>query len=110
MYRLLLVIKLMESRQLNKAFRVLYTYYNERELYKGDYLKTLLLIDKYINGLLTLNDLKRSINAFNSGKPSKFDCRFEDEGVLEDWMENNNYVGDIYWENEDVDGAKIEEI
>ena len=110
MYRLLLVIKLMESRQLNKAYRVLYNYYNERELYKGDYLRTLLLIDQYINGQLTINDLKRSINAFQNGKPSKFGCKFEDDGVLEDWMENNNYIGDIYWKYEDVDGTKIEEI
>lgn len=110
MYRLLLVINLMKSRQLNKAYRVLYNYYNERELYKGDYLKTLLLIDQYINGIITIDDLKRSINAFNNGKASKFACKFEDAGVLEDWMENNNHIGDIYWKYEDVDSTKIEEI
>lgn len=100
----------MESRQLNKAYRVLYNYYNERELYKGDYLRTLLLIDQYINGQLTIDDLKRSINAFHNCKPSKFNCKFEEQAVLEDWMENNKYVSSIYWKYEDIDSKKIEEI
>ena len=65
MYRLLLVIKFMEKGLLNKAYRVLYNYYGTTELYKGDYLKTLLLIDQYINGQIGLNDVKRSVNAFD---------------------------------------------
>ena len=95
MYRLLLVIKFMEKGLLNKAYRVLYNYYGTTELYKGDYLKTLLLIDQYINGQISLNDVKRSVNAFDGKKPSKFEVKYGDEGAMERYIDYNLRVADI---------------
>ena len=95
MYRLLLVIKFMEKGLLNKAYKVLYNYYGTTELYKGDYLKTLLLIDKYINGVIGFDDVIRSVNAFDGQEPSKFEVKFGDDGAKHQYLEYNKRVFDI---------------
>ena len=93
MNRLLLLIECLEKRQLNKAYRLLYNFYGEIEMYKHDYLKTLLLVDDYINNKIDLDDVKRSVNAFRGRKASKFEVRCADVGVRTQYY-NYNQVCD----------------
>lgn len=89
MNRLLLLIKCLEENKLNKAHRLLYNHYGDIELYKGDYLKTLLLIDDYINGIITLDDVKRSVNVFRGRVASKLSVRYSDEAKKDLYYEYN---------------------
>ena len=89
MNRLLVLVECLEKGQLNKAYRLLYNYYGQIELYKGDYLKTLLLVDEYINGIITLDDVKRSVNTFRGRVASKFAVKYADDGVKEEYYQYN---------------------
>lgn len=89
MNRLLLLIECLEKGQLNKAYRLLYNYYGSIELYKGDFLKTLLLVDQYLNGIITLDDVKRSVNVFRGRVASKFAVKYADEGTKNLYYEYN---------------------
>ena len=62
MNRLNLIIKFLNQGMLKSAYKVAYNYYGKSELYKGDILKTLLLIDDFNNKKINFTDLKRSIN------------------------------------------------
>lgn len=89
MNRLMLLIRCLEKGQLNKAYRLLYNYYGSIELYKGDYLKTLLLVDQYLNGIITLDDVKRSVNVFRGRTVSKFAVKIADDGAKDLYYEYN---------------------
>ena len=95
MNRLLLLIKCLEECKLNKAYRLLYNYYGDIELYKGDYLKTLLLIDDYVNHIITLDDVKRSVNVFRGRKASKFVVREADDGVKDIYYNYNIHADSL---------------
>lgn len=62
MNRIKLICKFLNQGMLKSAYKVTYNYYGKSELYKGDILKTLLLIDDFNNKKINFTDLKRSIN------------------------------------------------
>ena len=62
MNRIKLICKFLNQGMLKSAYKVAYNYYGKSELYKGDILKTLLLIDDFNNKKINFTDLKRSIN------------------------------------------------
>ena len=68
MNRLNLIIKFLNKSMLNSAYKVAYNYYGQSELYKGDILKTLLLIDDFNHQKASLKDIKRSIRVIEDDK------------------------------------------
>ena len=68
MNRIELICKFLSKGMLKQAYKVAYNYYGKSELYKGDILKTLLLIDDFNHQKASLKDIKRSIRVIEDDK------------------------------------------
>lgn len=68
MNRIRLICKFLNQGMLKQAYKVAYNYYGKSELYKGDILKTLLLIDDFNHQKASLKDIKRSIRVIEDDK------------------------------------------
>ena len=68
MNRIKLICKFLNQGVLKSAYKVAYNYYGKSELYKGDILKTLLLIDDFNNDKINIKDIKRSIRVIEDGE------------------------------------------
>lgn len=86
MNRIRLISEFLNKGMLKQAYKVAYNYYGKSELYKGDILKTLLLIDDFNHQKASLEDIKRSIRVIEDGesdllgynkKLSKYNDNFE---------------------------------
>lgn len=68
MNRIRLISEFLNKGMLKQAYKVAYNYYGKSELYKGDILKTLLLIDDFNHQKASLKDIKRSIRVIEDDK------------------------------------------
>lgn len=68
MNRIILISNFLNQGMLKQAYKVAYNYYGKSELYKGDILKTLLLIDDFNHQKASLKDIKRSIRVIEDGE------------------------------------------
>lgn len=68
MNRIKLISNFLRKGMLKQAYKVAYNYYGKSELYKGDILKTLLLIDDFNHQKTSLKDIKRSIRVIEDDK------------------------------------------
>lgn len=68
MNRIRLISEFLNKGMLKQAYKVAYNYYSKSELYKGDILKTLLLIDDFNHQKASLKDIKRSIRVIEDDK------------------------------------------